>query len=215
MTTRKTLHRPSRRQFLGGAGAVGAALATAGSQATANAQAQASLAREAAAGDTLLTNGRIHTLDGTNRVVRSVLIHSNRIAAVGDRLARPRARASSTSRAARWSRPRRAPRPHHQSRQPPRLPHHPREHGLHQRGAAGPRRASQERARGAVDHVDGRLASESVGRASPPHVEGARRSGARSSGAPLRALHRPRGHQLDGQEALRRHRRRRLRCTRT
>jgi hypothetical protein len=36
-----------------------------------------------------LTYGRIHTLDGTNRVVSSVHIHNNRIAAVGDRLARP------------------------------------------------------------------------------------------------------------------------------
>jgi len=86
MTRRKTIARPTRRQFLGGAGAIGAAIATAANQATGLAQAQAP---PAPAGDTLLTNGRIHTLDGTSRVVRSVLIHNNRIAAVGDRLDRP------------------------------------------------------------------------------------------------------------------------------
>jgi len=89
MTRRKTIARPTRRQFLGGAGAIGAAIATAANQATGLAQAQAPSAPPAPAGDTLLTNGRIHTLDGTSRVVRSVLIHNNRIAAVGDRLDRP------------------------------------------------------------------------------------------------------------------------------
>ena len=85
MSTRKAAIRPTRRQFLGGAGAVGAAIATAANPANAIAQGSST----ATVGDVLLTNGRIHTLDGTNRVVRSALIHGNKIAAVDDRIARP------------------------------------------------------------------------------------------------------------------------------
>src|SRR5262245_36725336 len=73
----------SRRQFFEAAAAASAALATAG-QGVGEAQTPS-----APATDTLRTNGRIHTLDGTSRVVTSALIHNNRIAAVGDRLARP------------------------------------------------------------------------------------------------------------------------------
>src|SRR6185436_18136230 len=77
----------SRRQFLETAAAAGAALAASG-QEVVQAQTPPS-ASGSPLPDTLLTNGRIHTLDGTNRVVSSVLIHNNRIAGVGDRLARP------------------------------------------------------------------------------------------------------------------------------
>ena len=71
--------------------------------------------------------------------------------------------ASSISRAARscpaWS----SPRPHRQPRQPARLPHHPREHDVDPRDPGGAGRAAEGRARRAVDHVDGRLASRTSG----------------------------------------------------
>ena len=82
--------KPSRRDFLGVAAATGAAIAATGTDAALEAQAPG--AATPAAGqsqDLFLTNGRIHTLDGTNRVVSRLHIHNNRIAAVGDRLARP------------------------------------------------------------------------------------------------------------------------------
>src|SRR5262245_7228909 len=77
----------ARRQFLETAAVAGAALVASG-QSSADAQTQQG-ASASASPDLLLTNGRIHTLDGTNRVVSRLHIHNNRIAAVGDRLARP------------------------------------------------------------------------------------------------------------------------------
>ena len=66
--------KPSRRHFLGTTMAAGAAIATVGGDAP---EAQAPAPGTNAPGapttpDLLLTNGRIHTLDGTNRVVSSV-----------------------------------------------------------------------------------------------------------------------------------------------
>jgi predicted amidohydrolase YtcJ len=75
----------ARRQFLETAAAAGAALIASG-EVPAKAQTQQGVASSP---DLLLTNGRIHTLDGTNRVVSRLHIHNNRIAAVGDRIARP------------------------------------------------------------------------------------------------------------------------------
>jgi hypothetical protein len=91
MSDKSASPKPSRRDFLGIAAATGAAIAATGGEATLEAQGRGATA-PAAIGqpqDILLTNGRIHTLDGTNRVVSSVHIHNNRIAGVGDRLARP------------------------------------------------------------------------------------------------------------------------------
>jgi predicted amidohydrolase YtcJ len=75
-----------RRQFLGGAGA----LALGGFRgAKLLAQAQPATAAAAAA-DLVLVNGKIHTMDPTNRVVSQVLIQNGRFAAVGNNIPAPR-----------------------------------------------------------------------------------------------------------------------------
>jgi predicted amidohydrolase YtcJ len=73
--------RPSRREFLSGA----AALAVGGG--LQRAQVLAQQAPAAAAGDLLLVNGRIHTMDQANRVVAQVLIRNGRFVAVGNNVA--------------------------------------------------------------------------------------------------------------------------------
>ena len=78
----------SRRQFIGAAATAGAAVAAGGAAPALAAQAPAAASTTTPA-DIVLTNGRIHTLDAANRVVSSVWIHDNRIAAVGDRVNRP------------------------------------------------------------------------------------------------------------------------------
>src|SRR5689334_2977158 len=91
MTMREPLGGPTRRKFLGSASAIGAALAATRGEIALEAQVRGDTSAGSGVQrqDLLLTNGRIHTLDGTNRVVRSLLIQNNRIAAVGDRIARP------------------------------------------------------------------------------------------------------------------------------
>jgi predicted amidohydrolase YtcJ len=83
--------KPSRRDFLGVAAATGAAIAATGGDTALEAQARGGAAPTAGAppADLFLTNGRIHTLDGTNRVVSRAHIRNNRIAGVGNGLARP------------------------------------------------------------------------------------------------------------------------------
>ena len=83
--------KPSRHDFLGVAAATGAAIAAPGGEAALEAQARG--ATPAGAGalsyDLFLTDGRIHTLDGTTRVVSRAHLRYNRIAALGNTLARP------------------------------------------------------------------------------------------------------------------------------
>lgn len=73
-----------RRQFLGGAGAL--AFAGIGGE---QLDAQAAAAPAGAAQDLALTNGRIHTMDASNRVVAQALIQNGRFTAVADRVAIP------------------------------------------------------------------------------------------------------------------------------
>src|SRR5688500_6446833 len=83
--------RPSRRQFLEAAAAASAALAATGGEAPVDAQARGA-ATPPASGQTqdlFLINGRIHTLDGTSRVVSRLHVYNNRIAGVGNNLSRP------------------------------------------------------------------------------------------------------------------------------
>ena len=68
-----------RRQFLGGAGAVAL-----------GAWSGAKLLAQAPAGDIVLVNGKIHTMDANNRVVSQVLIQNGRFTAVGNNLTMPR-----------------------------------------------------------------------------------------------------------------------------
>jgi predicted amidohydrolase YtcJ len=80
----------SRREFLGVAAATSVAVATAGGDAALAAQGPAAgITPGAARPDLVLTNGRIHTLDATSRVVNEVSIRNGRIVAAGDRLPRP------------------------------------------------------------------------------------------------------------------------------
>lgn len=69
-----------RRQFLGGAGAL-AFTGLGGEQLSAQAP--------AATQDIALVNGRIHTMDATNRVVSQALIQNGRFTAVGDNVSAP------------------------------------------------------------------------------------------------------------------------------
>jgi len=78
----------SRRRFLETALATGTVIATGSADDLAN-QSVAAQTPALTAPDLLLTNGRIHTLDATSRVVSDLWIHNNRIAGVGDRLPRP------------------------------------------------------------------------------------------------------------------------------
>jgi len=73
---------PSRRQFLGAAGA-SMAVAAATPDALVSAQTPAATASPAAAQDVALVNGRIHTMDARNTIASSVTIRNGRIAAVG------------------------------------------------------------------------------------------------------------------------------------
>ncbi len=95
----------------------------------------------------------------------------------------------------RGARARRAAHPQREPRESSRLPHDPREHDVDPRHSGSAGGAPEERAGRTVDHVDGRLASESVEGASPSDQAGARRSRARSAGSSVRALHRSSGHQ--------------------
>ena len=203
---------PSRRRFIATAAGAGAALAAGpavrlvgGAAGTGDAGRRSGLERSGA-------GERAHPHDGCARHRGAQRHHPRRPhrrgrqrAAVGrrgppHRPARPHGGAG----------PDRAARAHRQPGEPPGLPHAAREHDLDSRDPGDAGGAPQERARRPVDHVDGRLAHQPVGRASAPDAEGAGRSGARSSGAALRALHRPVRHQHAGQEVLRRRRRRRL-----
>jgi hypothetical protein len=76
---------------MGAAAAAGAAIVTTARGGALDAQSRAGAAASAGTqpSELLLTNGRIHTLDATSRVVRSALIRHNRVVAVGDRIARP------------------------------------------------------------------------------------------------------------------------------
>ena len=75
-----------RRQFLSGAGALGF---TGMNGSKLLAQAERPAAADAA-GDLLLVNARIHTMDPSSRVVSQVLIRNGRFTAVGNNLAAPR-----------------------------------------------------------------------------------------------------------------------------
>ena len=114
----------------------------------------------------VLTNGRIHTMDARNTIARTVSIRNGRFVAVGDTLP---ARAANTRvvdlKARTAGRPHRRPRAHRQPRQPSWLSHHSREHGVDSRDPGDAGRAAEGRAGGAVDYVHGRLASQPVGRA--------------------------------------------------
>jgi predicted amidohydrolase YtcJ len=70
----------SRRQFVGGA----AGLAVAGKLGFAKMYAHPQQAATPAVGDLAFINGRIHTMDSSNRVVSQALIRNGRFAAVGD-----------------------------------------------------------------------------------------------------------------------------------
>ena len=76
----------SRRQFLGAAAAtvVGAAAGGAIDEAAVAAQGQPGVPAAAAGQDLILVNGRIHTMDARNTVVRTVSIRNGRIATAGD-----------------------------------------------------------------------------------------------------------------------------------
>ena len=107
-------------------------------------------------------------------------------------------------RAHRRPRAHRAAHSQREPREPAGLPHDPREHDVDSRSAGSAGRAAQGRSRGPMDHVDGRLASEPVGRAPPPDARGARRGRARSAGVSLRALHGPVRREQPREEVLRR-----------
>ena len=189
----------SRRRFLGTAAGAGVAAAAGHSLPSLSGPlAEVALAAQAPqsspppngpAQDLTLINGRIHTMDARNTIASTVTIRNGRFAAVGkrraavwyasDRLARPHRRAGTH----------RKPHPQREPGQPPRLSHDPREHDVDSRDPGSAGRAAEECARGPVDHVDGRLASEPVGRASASDAEGAGRRGSRPAGIALRALH--------------------------
>ena len=86
----------SRRSFLAGGAALGLTAAGVGSVAALAkplAQAGAGAAATTAAGaavvqDLALVNGKIHTMDGSKRVVSQALIQNGRFAAVGNNVAR-------------------------------------------------------------------------------------------------------------------------------
>ena len=82
----------SRRQFLIGGAASGIAVARLGSH-TALAQARGGAAAPAGglvAQDLALVNGKIHTMDGSRRVVSRAVIQNGRFTAVGNNAATPR-----------------------------------------------------------------------------------------------------------------------------
>ena len=212
----------SRRQFIGAATAAGTATAFGNGPASVVLSAQAPQPPAAGGGTQpdvtlVLTNGRIHTMDASNTVARTVVDQQRPVRH------RRRCRPGPWTQHARHrpqgphgrARPHRGPRPHRQPGQPSRLSHDSREHDVDPGDSGGAGRAAQGRAGGAVDHVDGRLAPEPVGRASASDAEGARRGRARSPGAALRAVHRSVRHQQPRQGVLRRRRRAPRRCTRT
>ena len=183
----------SRREFFGTAAAAAAGMAIAQGSVTLDGQAPPTAA--AAADETLvLVNGRIHTMDGRSTIARVVSIRNGRFITVGDAAPpnAPGTRVDRSGRPHRGARRHRGPRPHREPRQPARLPHDPREHDVDPRDPGDARGAPARRACRPVDHVDGRLAPESVGRAAPSDAAGARRGGVRSAGAAVRAVHRAR-----------------------
>ena len=163
--------------------------------------------------DVVLTNGRIHTMDARNTVASSVTIRNGRIAAVGGN---PPSGVKVVDLRGRTVVPGLIEGHVHIVS----LANRPGYHTILEnttsireiQEALAARR--EERAGGPVDHVDGRLASEPVGRASASDAQGTRRSGSRPAGPALRAIHGPGGHQQHGQEAVRRHRRGRARSPR-
>src|SRR5579863_4047212 len=75
-----------RRQFLGGAGA----LAFSGVSGTKLLAQPRPTTAAGAAADLALVNGKIHTMDASNRVVSQALIQNGRFAAVGNNVSVPR-----------------------------------------------------------------------------------------------------------------------------
>jgi predicted amidohydrolase YtcJ len=79
-----TGNRFSRRQFLGGATA---AIGLGGGLSTVHSRAQPQQpAATGSGGDLAFINGRVHTMDPTNRVVSQILIRNGRFAAAGDNI---------------------------------------------------------------------------------------------------------------------------------
>ncbi len=196
--------RTSRRGFLKTIGAAGATAVVSSACAP---SAQAPATNAGTDSDLRLVNGRIHTIDGRGTVADSVVIRNGVFAAVGgDRRRRVRRVIDLGGRTV-------VPgfvEPHIHSVS---LANRPGYHTILEnttsiRGRAGSARgAAQRRARRAMDHVDGRLASEPMGRASSPDARRARRSRSRSPRVSVRALHGPVRRQQPRQEILRRCRR--------
>ena len=191
----------SRRQFLGTA--AGTALVVAGRPAISFGQTTA--IPPAGQPDVILTNGRIHTMDARNTVATVVSIRNGRIQTVGNR-APGRGPLHAGHRSARPDgdpRHHRRPRSQRQPGEPSRLPHHSREHDVDSGDPGSARRAAEGGAGRAVDHFDGRMAPEPVGRAPPSDAAGARRGGSGSAGPSLREIHRSVRDQQSGQGILR------------
>ena len=197
----------TRRQFLGTAAGATLGLAAGGRDADAAQIVQATQATPPAGTplqDVVLTNGRIHTMDAKNTVASSVTIRNGRIAAVGGN---PPAGLKVVDLRGRTVVPGLIEGHVHIVS----LANRPGYHTVLENTTSDPRDpgnarcAAQERARGPVDHVDGRLASESMGRASTSDAERARRSRSRSACSAVRALHRASRDEQHGQEAVRRH----------
>ena len=147
-------------------------------------------------------------MDDRNTIANTVTIRNGRFVAVGGRApaSAPEHHGDRSQGPHRRARTRRAAHPQREPRESSRLSHDPREHDVDPRDSGSAGRAPEERAGRTVDHVDGRLASESVEGASSSDPAGARRGRARSAGPAVRALHRSRGDEQRRQTILRRRR---------
>ena len=97
----------SRKSFMAGTVAAGAALGARRHRRRSRARPTRDVAErnpEPRAEALVLTKGKIHTMDGANRVVEEVRIEDGRFVEVGSRVDRAPRRRSSTSRAGRSSR---------------------------------------------------------------------------------------------------------------
>ncbi len=209
----------SRRQFLGTVAGTALTVGAGPNADVVSGQAPraAGSAGQAPPDQTLvLTNGRIHTMNAANTVANTVSIRNGRFVAVGGRApaAGPNTRVIDLK--GRTAVPGIIEAHIHSVS----LANRPGYHTILEnttsireiQEALAARR--KDVPAGAVDHVDGRLASEPVGRASPSDAAGARRSGAGSTGAALRAVHRPVRDEQPRQGVLRRRRCGRRRCIR-
>jgi predicted amidohydrolase YtcJ len=138
-----------------------------------SAQAPQAPRRPAAAQDLNLVNGRIHTLDARNSVVSAVAIRNGRIASVGNNAPPRTANTRVIDLRGRTVVPGLIEAHVHIVSLANRPGYHTilENTDVDSRDPGSARRAPQERARGPVDHVDGRLAPEPVGRASHPTLK--------------------------------------------